>query len=975
MSTTNLQPQTFVAGEKPRPNEDEILTTLSTLFRPEDVVELRILPKKGKAVHAGYFDAKNWPLLAQFAAQFSVMGDAVYITLNPVDPQLINRYANRIESYAKASTTDRQVIERRWLLIDLDPVRPSGTSATESQVEAALNKALEIHDYLKTAGWPSPLTAMSGNGFHLLYRIELPNDEDATSLVKGVLEALAHRFDDDCIKVDRTVCNAARICKLYGTVANKGDHTEQAPWRASYVMDTPSNETVTRAQLLGLSLPKMSTTTVAVPVPEVANASVKGFNLEEFFQRHDIEYNSDRYEGSERFKLAACPFNPEHVNGEAAVFRKASGELGFKCQHDSCASHRWKDVRRLLDGQSEVVPSSPAAGGVPTGFRSLAGTTLLMTDHHRLRSALASIPSTATLGNHTADQVVGMALRHTSTGMDETTGRQLCVEWDASSGGVSTSVFDKSDPNYAARQPLGLPSIYKLARSNGWIDTQPWNAPTQLPNPLPPVAPFTEDLLPEALGPWIMDIAHRMQCPPDFVAVSALVALSSVVGARAVIQPKAFDTWQVVPNLWGMVVGRPGVKKSPALSESMKPLNRMQERETVESQVALQDWDRQCQLIDMQNEANEKLARRIANSDPVTAMSLLTPLPKPDPPVSRRYIVNDVTVEKLGELLQENPWGILSYRDEISGLLMSLDKQGQEGARAFMLQGYDGNQSYTFDRIGRGTVHIPRVCLSLIGGIQPGRIQEYVRGAVSGGSADDGLMQRFGLAVWPDLPSQFIHVDQVPDAVAKETAWAVFERLAKIRPTNETEPVVWRFDEAAQSLFVEWLVKFEQELRGEEMHPALVSHLSKYRKLIPALALLFALVDSPDGDGDGTGVVQEREIRRSLSMGEYLRSHAGRLYAAAVMPETTAAANLLGKILAGKLVTSEGVVLDTFTARQVATKNWSGLGKTADVNKAAELLVDYDFLRVQTMESSAAGGRPSERYIINPEVLAEIRVA
>ena len=87
-----------------------------------------------------------------------------------------------------------------------------------------------------------------------------------------------------------------------------------------------------------------------------------------------------------------------------------------------------------------------------------------------------------------------------------------------------------------------------------------WPEPTPLPNALPPVDPFDAELLPQALRGWVMDIAHRMQCPADFPAVAALVALSSLIGARAVVQPKAKDDWQVVPNLWGAVVGRPGVK-------------------------------------------------------------------------------------------------------------------------------------------------------------------------------------------------------------------------------------------------------------------------------------------------------------------------------------------------------------------------------------------------------------------------------
>ena len=489
-----------------------------------------------------------------------------------------------------------------------------------------------------------------------------------------------------------------------------------------------------------------------------------------------------------------------------------------------------------------------------------------------------------------------------------------------------------------------------------------WPEPTPLPNTLPPVQPFDADLLPLALRGWVMDIAHRMQCPADFPAVAALVGLSSLIGARAVIQPKARDDWQVVPNLWGNLVGRAGVKKSPALGEALKPLNRLQATEFERWQVEHDAWALDCKVMAMQDDANEKKAKGLAGKDLAAARALLEPVELPAEPTARRFIVNDATVEKLGELMQQNPWGTLSYRDELYGLLTGLDKPGQEGARAFMLQSYDGNQGYTFDRIGRGTVHIPRVCQAVIGGIQPGRIQEYVRGAVAGGSADDGLLQRFALTVWPDVAGEFIHVDQWPDTPVKQTAWAVFERLAELQPASDTEPVIWRFDNSAQALFVEWLVPFETEIRGDDLHPAMVSHLSKYRKLIPALALVFALIDTPES----AGVIHERELIRALSFGDYLRTHANRLYAAAVTPETTDAVTLLSRIKAGKLVDRNGVILECFTPRQVALKHWAGLGTPDAVRKAADVLADYDWLRREVVAGGAAGGRPSDRYTVNP---------
>lgn len=589
----------------------------------------------------------------------------------------------------------------------------------------------------------------------------------------------------------------------------------------------------------------------------------------------------------------------------------------------------------------------------------------------KVSSAIEAIPADAALvgdngRGHSAPKLIGYALR-TWAGTDAAriaAARQACAQWDARHDAPARAVQAFDAGKLDVVNPLTVASIYRLAGEHGWSH-RVWADPTPLPNDLPPVAPFDEELLPQALRGWVADIAHRMQCPPDFPAVGALVALSSLIGARAVAAPKARDDWRVVPNLWGLIVGRPGVMKSPALGEALKPLHRLEAIEREQWKAAHDAWELDCKVAELAAETNEKEARRLAAKDPAKARALLEPVDTPAEPKARRYVVNDATVEKLGEILESNPWGTLSYRDEIHGLLCSLDRQGQEGARAFYLQAYDGNQGYTVDRIIRGTHYIPRVCLAMLGGIQPGKVQSYVREAVAGGSGDDGLLQRFGLAVWPDVSREFVYVDQWPDTPAKQTAWAVFERLNQLQPASDTDPHEWRFSPEAQALFVEWLEPFETEIRGEELHPALVSHLAKYRKLIPALALLFALVDTPDSGG----VIHERELLRALAWGEYLRTHAERLYAAAVIPETAGARLLLDKIKAGKLTDGDGVLLDAFTPRLVAVKHWSGLSTPDAVRKAADMLADYGWLARDVVPTGAAGGRPSDRYLIHPMLL------
>jgi hypothetical protein len=340
---------------RPKPNKAEILKALAYLFDQADVVELRALSEQGgrKRTDAGYFDFAHWPVLADAAVRLNTQGASVYVTLNPVDPHLLSRYHNRIQQGAALTTNDSQIIRRRWLPIDVDPQRPAGTSATQEQLKQAALKATEIRKFLLAQGWPASAVAASGNGMHLLYAIDLPNDDASKKLIEGVLKALAARFDDEAVKVDRSVFNAARIWKLYGTVANKGDHTEAAPWRLSALSDQymPDRVLVTPEQMQAL---------LPVPVAEPAHTprgldfspfnGGQPFVVEDFMQRHGLEHTKDVLDGSERFKLAECPFNPEHKNGEAAIFRKPSGALGFKCMHNSCADKKWRDVREHFEG-------------------------------------------------------------------------------------------------------------------------------------------------------------------------------------------------------------------------------------------------------------------------------------------------------------------------------------------------------------------------------------------------------------------------------------------------------------------------------------------------------------------------------------------------------------------------------------------------------------------------------------------------
>ncbi|MGA2333947.1 MAG: hypothetical protein ABSG08_01115 [Terriglobales bacterium] len=206
----------------------EILRTLDILHQSGQVVELRC-PKTSKGTISGYYD--NAEQLASRAAALSGTVPGVYITLNPVHPDLLCRRVNHTVDYARDTTTDADILSRRWLPLDFDPVRAAGISATDAEHDAAIQRASDARDWLHGQGWSDPILADSGNGGHLLYRIELPNDAASLALVERTLKAVAQKFSDQTVTVDVAVGNAARIWKVYGTLAAKGDSTAARPHR------------------------------------------------------------------------------------------------------------------------------------------------------------------------------------------------------------------------------------------------------------------------------------------------------------------------------------------------------------------------------------------------------------------------------------------------------------------------------------------------------------------------------------------------------------------------------------------------------------------------------------------------------------------------------------------------------------------------------------------------------------------------
>lgn len=531
-------------------------------------------------------------------------------------------------------------------------------------------------------------------------------------------------------------------------------------------------------------------------------------------------------------------------------------------------------------------------------------------------------------------------------------------------GALMFSVSSQSDDLLGANSS---PNDFRLKKRS----SSEWQEPAALLEGLLPVPPLVEAMIPSPLRGWLGDIAERIQCPLEFPAVGAIVALASLAGRRAGVRPKRYDDWLVILNLWGAVIGRPGIMKSPALNEIMRLLQRLELLAREQYQEACKDFEFD-KLIGKARK--EDLERRIRDAvkkgnDRETIMGSFSLLPEEEEPKLVRYVVNDATVEKLGELLNQNPNGLLLFRDELTGWLKTLDRDGHENDRAFYLESWNGSGAYTYDRIGRGTLYISAACLSILGGIQPGPLADYLRAAVRGGSGDDGLVQRLQLIVYPDDSQHWRNVDRWPDTKAKNRAFTLFEKLSSLAPLRigaqiaDDEGIPFsRFAPEGQVFFDGWRSNLEQKIRALDEHPAIESHLAKYRSLMPSLALLFHLLEVLDGTVSGPISLDAAHLAAAWC--DFLEAHARRIYQS-VTQHSLFAARRLAEHIKG------GVLSNPFTPREVLHKGWSGLSSTEEIKDAVEVLEDLHWLRSEQLRPGEKGGRPRLQYSINPDLLKE----
>ncbi|MGC8592349.1 YfjI family protein [Acidithiobacillus sp.] len=500
-----------------------------------------------------------------------------------------------------------------------------------------------------------------------------------------------------------------------------------------------------------------------------------------------------------------------------------------------------------------------------------------------------------------------------------------------------------------------------------------WPTPERIGSDLPPVPQMdVEALLPAPLAGYVRDAAHRKAAPAEFVAVSLLVSLGALIGARCGVRPKLLDDWIVVPNLWGAIIAPPSKKKSPSMADGTKPLKWLAAQARTKHAKAMEAYQDEVEQYDVMMAAAKKAmakAAEAADDDKLAAAKARIAAlkdSKPQPPTLKRYTSNDATIEKLGDLLVENPQGLLTERDELAGLLTSFDKSGHESDRAFYLEAWNGTEGHEIDRIARGSLFIPNLALSVLGGIQPERLERYLDSA-SKDVGNDGLLARFQLMVWPD-PVGFEWRDTLPDKALRDAVYKVFETLDDddfmaawgAEPADQFRRIPsFKLSAAAAQAFIAWDTKLQTEIMPA-CQSVLQEHFGKYEKLVAGLALILDMAERADTGGI-IGPIREGPMLKAIAWADFLGAHAKRVYHLWMHPEVRAAQRLSEFLLQGKLP-------DPFTTADVQRKNWGGLGSPKQIGAALEFLESVGWGRPAPKPMGPSGGRPSTAWEVNPKI-------
>ena len=347
---------------------EKIKESISKLKPGDQLYEIRILQGSGKrkTTISGYFRGTD-NLEAAFS-KVDLRRANVFYTLNVIDPECYSREQHERFLQVDDTTSDSDIVAYQWLLIDLDPKRRTGISSTDAELEEAKGLAEEVKSYLFSLDFRSPIMALSGNGVHLLYCIDLPKTEENENLIKQCLYALDEKFSNDKVQIDKAVFNPSRVSKLYGTIARKGANTTERPHRMSKMLDVPTIIAVTRTEALRRLANGVQQ---AIPTTQPKMRNSGEFDVEKWLSEKGLRIykTTSTPDGAVKHILEECPFNDSHKAPDSMIIVQPSGAIGFRCLHNSCSDRTWQDVRLMYEPDAYDDKDAEAESRINDGWK------------------------------------------------------------------------------------------------------------------------------------------------------------------------------------------------------------------------------------------------------------------------------------------------------------------------------------------------------------------------------------------------------------------------------------------------------------------------------------------------------------------------------------------------------------------------------------------------------------------------------
>jgi len=324
---------------------DEIRKTINVLKPDHQLFEIRIFGADKRKVISGYFTDPD--TLINALDKIDPRGRNIYFTLNNVNEVLYARTQHDRFVANVITTSDTDINCYEWFFIDFDPVRPTDVSSTDEELAKSEELKETVKTFMTSLGFSEPVEGLSGNGYHLLYRIDLPVNGTNKQLLNDCLTAIAGLFNTKDVKIDTVNFNPARICKLYGTLAQKGANVQTRPHRMSRLTYVPEQIRTNSRDLLEA---------IAAELPEEAKQPKqtpsyikREFDIRDWLSTYGLTYKEDVGRDCQMFLLDECPFDHSHRNGDSKIFAYNNGAIAFKCHHNSCKGKRWQDVRLLFE--------------------------------------------------------------------------------------------------------------------------------------------------------------------------------------------------------------------------------------------------------------------------------------------------------------------------------------------------------------------------------------------------------------------------------------------------------------------------------------------------------------------------------------------------------------------------------------------------------------------------------------------------